>query len=189
MNPGRIGAIGAGGTGKTTLMRHIAEQLNIPYRPSVNRAVFEKFGFTQLTHTELTQADRLQIQRASFYAKIEQDAEFTDGVFERSLLDHYMYCLLYCYEAIPADVINSMEAMVADNLTGYRYLLFFPIYPWGTEPTDGFRDASLANRKLQEYILLGFIKTHPEIFNEVHWKIVPDIGIEERKHWWQNLFI
>jgi hypothetical protein len=142
--------------------------------------VFEQFGYTQLTHTKLSPEQRWEIQLASFQAKMVQEATaVTGGIFERSLLDHYMYCLLYCHEVIPESDHRIMLQQVKYNLDSYDIIYFFPIYAW-PQPEDDFRDASIANRELQDFILRGYISKYGwvELDNKM-WKL-PNISLEQR---------
>ena len=159
-------------------MQLVAKKLNLSFHPSVNRAIFSKFSQTQISHETLAAEQRWQIQRASFMAKIQQDAGNLPGIYERSLLDHYMYCLIYCHQVIAASELREMQQVVNNNLAGYDRLYFFPLYLWSSDVQgqDGFRDSKLANRYLQEHILHGFL------FDKSY-QVVPDLSINQRLMW------
>jgi hypothetical protein len=176
----RIGCIGAGATGKTSLLKAVSEKTGMTYHSSVNRTAFAKFNQTQLTHTALAPAMRWDIQRRSFSMKIEQDELNLPGLYERTLLDHFMYSLIYCYEAIDDETLQKMQLQVIKNLQDYDVLLFFPIYTWDSELNDGFRDATTSNRTLQELIVSGFLSRHG-FDTKVRW--VPDIPLYARIDW------
>lgn len=178
----RVAGIGAGGTGKTTLMKDTATKLNVEFHASVNRAVFAQFGHTQITHDKLSDEERWQIQRASFMAKLQQDAMNLPGIYERTTLDHYMYCLIYCHQMIDSKELKKMQQIVINNLNFYDKLFFFPLYDWSYEIPPGqdtFRDNKLANRYLQEHILRGFLATQSHLI--IH--DVPDLPRRQRLDW------
>jgi nicotinamide riboside kinase len=177
----RIGCIGAGGTGKTTLVTALAKVINLPVHSSINRAVFAQFNQTQVSHQDLTAAERWQIQFASFNAKIAQDATNPLGIFERTLLDHYMYCLLYCNSEITDMQHSLMLTQVINNLASYDCLYYFPIYSWVVANlVDGFREAGMANRTCQELLLTGFLARNIDPVSIFDITIMPDCGVKSR---------
>jgi predicted ATPase len=181
----RVGFIGAGGTGKTSLAEALAAKTGWPLHRSINRQVFAQFNQTQLTHTSLPPSQRWAIQRTSFLLKIQQDQANPHGIFERTLLDHYMYCLLYCHEAIPDREISDMQELVQENIAGYTRLYYFPIYNWPVSLADEFRDTGVANRELQDVILQGLIYSllHPILLSSVgrqRFQVIPNLPLAQR---------
>jgi len=163
----RVGFIGASGTGKTSVAQELSRAKDLPLHPSVVRGTFAKFNQTQMSLASSPVEQQWLIQNACFQEKIIQDAANLPGIYERTLLDHYCYCLLYCAPVISDEVGAAMEWEVLKNLSQYSLLYYFPLYPWPTSPADGFRVVQNTFRETQDLILRGFLTKH-RLWNEVH---------------------
>ena len=140
----KIGFIGAGGTGKTSVAKLLESQLSEPFRPSIVRATMEGLGINhESDQNHLTEEQRYRIQLAIFEAKLKQDKEHQYGLFDRTPIDHLAYCMHRCANVIPDDDWCLMLTQAQDAIRRYDLIFFFPYYHWGV-PTDGFRQEGLA---------------------------------------------
>lgn len=170
----KIGFIGTGGTGKTTTAIELEKFIQEKYFPGVMRGVLEVRGLTELSINGMLGEAIFRLQKTGFDAKMNQDGKEPRGIFDRTLLDHFGYCLFRCSPFIDDSVCKSMMILVKENLTKYDLLFYFPMYEW-TLQGDGFRDDSYANRLTHDIIIRGLIKEmHCEIYT------VPDIRVEDR---------
>jgi hypothetical protein len=152
----KIGFIGAGGTGKSTL----AAKLDIPFVPSVMRSVLAEHSVVEKSFDDIeSTAQRKtiwEIQKAGFDRKVQQDLS-PHGVFDRTLLDHYGYCLLHAAAAIPNSVAMSMEQLVRINLKHYDHIFYVPLPAWIPVP-DGVRIDRLSHRYATDALFLGLLE-------------------------------
>lgn len=157
----KIGLTGAGGTGKTTVMRLVAKALGVPELPSVVRGVFEDFGVKHEAEQLAWQTERKwQLQRAIFDRRLKVESEYPNGfISDRTILDHLMYCYIRAAEAVSDATALDLESMVVENLRSYDVLVFFPAGQF-VPSDDGFRQEGLAYQMLQDCFLRGFLDRH-----------------------------
>lgn len=148
----KIGFFGAGGTGKTTLAQALSPVLHLPMHPSITREVYAQFGKTQKDMDTMSQHDRKVIQLACFEAKLAYDAAHSEGVFDRTLLDHLAYLMFYCRDVLTSREIDAYVEKTEQNLLSYDLLVCFSLYRWTSSVDDGFRDASLETRTNEEKV-------------------------------------
>lgn len=151
----KIGLIGAGGTGKSSVAALLALELGVPYVKGVVRPIMAERGLTEHSFLSMTVAEVWDFQRDCFTAKIQQDTEIR-GVNDRTLADHYAYCLFRCASVIPVAMAKSMEKLVDENLKKYDALYFFPLPPWDPVP-DPVRDDGLAYRYAMDAMMRGLL--------------------------------
>ncbi len=154
----KIGFFGAGGTGKSTTAMALSELLKISFCPSTTRGVFAKYGKTQKDFPSLTPGLKKTIQLDNFTNKEQYDNANTHGVFDRTLLDHLMYMLLYCNDMLTDTEFNDLLDRVYVNLYGYDKLIFFPLYLWKSSVDDGFREVGIAHRYTQDFLIKGLLQ-------------------------------
>lgn len=152
----KIGFIGAGGTGKTTVATALAEKLGLNYHQSVPRSVFQARGLTEADQRSMTPAQIWDLQKAIFEAKIEQDEVYRSGVFDRTLLDHLAYCIYRCADSIPAKEMEKMQEAMYDNIRSYTLLAYFPLFNWGGS-ADGFREDKFSYQVAIDTIMNGLL--------------------------------
>lgn len=151
----KIGFIGTGGTGKTSVAQ-ILHHLPEPFIASRNREVFQKLGYTGESFQALnTAADNWKVQRSLIDMKIHQDTTHPVGLFDRTPIDHLAYCMHRCADAISDQewgwLWNKYEGLTAL----YDLLFYFPIYDWGNNHEDGFRQTNKAYRTKIDLLMQG----------------------------------
>lgn len=154
----KIGFLGAGGTGKTTLARALSEHTGLAQHQSTTRGVYAKYGKKHTDMPFLDPAMRKAIQLDNFNTKIAHDVAHPEGIFDRTLVDHLMYVTIYCHDTIPDAEFLQLKRATWKNICTYDILFYFPIYLWPTSVDDGFRESGAANRFLQDAVLRSYIE-------------------------------
>lgn len=151
----KIGFIGAGGTGKTTILDLLPD--NYKKIRSVMRETFAEMGWTEKDLPSKTPAEVWKFQKLCFDKKILQDQKETEGVAERTLLDHLMYCIYYCSDQMDDNVVTAMMLLTRENMATYDVLFYFPAGIFQPDD-DGLRRQGRAYQHLQDAIIIGLIK-------------------------------
>lgn len=136
----KVGFIGAGGTGKTTVANLLTD-LGIPVMPSVARDVFKEQNLTEASQLAMTQQENWTLQKTIFDRKLRQDLDHEDRLTDRTLLDHFVYALLRSNAAMDDSTASALEALVKENLQKYDVLVYFPLAQFWNA-ADGFRQAN-----------------------------------------------
>jgi len=172
----RIGHCGTGGTGKTTLAKALADVLDISYRPSVVREVYNEFGWTEENQRKATPAQCWRLQEKIFERKMIQDKYYgKDVVFDRTPIDHLAYCIYRCELALNEQTLKDLESRTREETLKYDLVVYHPIPSWNPEP-DGMREDEYAYRRIIDAIMLGYL----HIF-ELSYIIVPDGDLKTRR--------
>lgn len=177
----RIGLIGADGTGKTDVAQLLSASLNLPYLPPVIKEVFTRHRKTPTDLIAMSHEERWVILWDNFVAKLEQDSANPEGIFDRTLLDNLMQCLIYCHFIIDHKPINDMLRLVKYNLGNYDYLFYFPLYDWVAQ-NDVLWYHSIANRTLQDLILRGYLHEH-----DIKFYLIPNSAPSHRLEFAQSI--
>lgn len=159
----RIGFTGAGGTGKTTTAKIVAERLGIPFLPSVSRGVFAQFGLTESSQNDMTPAQLLELQSAIFEAFREQESQYEQYVADRTLLDHLVYCLYRCNRAITHEKLSDMRFSVHDHMARLDVVVYTPLGCVRPEQ-DGFREFNEAYNYLIDAAIRGLALFYDHVF-------------------------
>lgn len=129
----RIGFTGAGGTGKTSTAQALHElpELNhLPLMKSASRAVYEAKEISEeIVASEYNAVQKWELQELIFGAKVRQDDLSMQFLADRTLLDHWAYCLMYCATDMPNERFIQYESLVRKHMLGaYSHIFYFP---WG----------------------------------------------------------
>jgi len=152
----RVAFMGAGGTGKTTTAEFVAPLLDLPMIKSASRTVYEENELTEEKVALLTPEKKLELQTAIFNAKITLDQQYS-FLADRTILDHYCYCLAYCGATMPDTIYFQFEEKVRILMaTTYSHLFYFPWGYW-TPKSDGVRQDLLGWQSQIDALMVGYI--------------------------------
>lgn len=151
-----IGFSGAGGTGKTTSAAVLAKDLDIPILTSASRIVYEEQELSEELVYKMDAEEKWDLQRMIFNKKIEMDDGTPSFVADRTLLDHWVYCLLYCGKDMSKEEFHHMENMVRKHmLSNYSHLFYFPWGHWEADP-DGVRQDAPGWQSSIDALIVGY---------------------------------
>ena len=170
----KIGFIGTGGTGKTSVAEKLKELIPEDFRPSIVRGVMGHLGVTDAMQSSMSSAQCWAVQKALADAKFNQDDEYDTGLFDRTPIDHLAYALYRCAGEISNPVYKALVERVQEYIDQYDVVFYFPIYEWEVAD-DGFRQQGLAYRATHD-MLLQQLLTEMEI-DAIE---MPDASVDER---------
>jgi GTPase SAR1 family protein len=168
----KIGFIGVGGTGKTS----VAEKLIIPeqFQTSISRKAMSDLGIVEADQNRMTAQAVKSLQLGILDAKFRQDDKHPTGLFDRTPLDHLAYTMFRCSESFTRAEYDLLVAKVETYLDKYDVLFFFPLYDW-EPPSDGFRQQGYVYRKIIDTLIRHLI-----VEMDIDVIEVPDDTIEAR---------
>lgn len=171
-----IGHIGTGGTGKSTLAEEVAGVLELTYRPSVVREVYNEFGWNEASQRTAPLEACWKLQKEMFRRKMYQDKYlYRDTVVDRTPIDHLAYCIYWCEEALIEDMLKEYEEQARIGMAKYDLVIYHPIPSWkGT--VDGIREDQYVYRRIIDVIMLGYLNSF-----EVPYILVPDADIKSQR--------
>lgn len=133
--------------------------LDIPKLGSVTRTVWNRWGITEADQENMTAADKLKLQFDIFAEREKAEEEMIDGFFsDRTLLCHYAYCVFRNYGMISDEEFEKLEIKVAQNLSQYDWLVYFPMS--FTPPPDGLRQTGNAYNACIDGLIFRFLEKH-----------------------------
>lgn len=161
-----IGCMGAGGTGKTTLAKALAEQIKLPFIASSSRPVFERRGITEVDQRHMTPEQQWELQLEIFDARERLENQIAEGtlypdggVADRTLWDQLAYSLLRAHGVMAEEHYLSLALRAQLACKKYDVLFYFPLHTFpGGE--DGFRDTAHGSRMVFDAILQRLIWYH-----------------------------
>ncbi len=158
----KIAFTGSGGTGKTSTAAAVSSLLNLPQMKSASRLVYEQQDLNENKVFMMAPAEKWKLQYEIFTTKINNDDCTPSFVADRTLLDHWAYCLLYCSTTIKNDEYMHLEALVRKHMIAtYSRIYYFPRGDW-TGKDDGIRQTNLAWQEAIDSLIIG---------NIVKWKL------------------
>ncbi len=163
----RVGFCGAGGTGKTTTANAIVKATGLPFCKSASRVLYERLNMTEEKCLKLPDKDKLDLQFDIFATKINLEKNEYNFVSDRTLLDHWAYCLMYCGTFMPNDMFLAYEEIVRVHmLSGYSNIFYFPFGYW-FEKGDGVRQDHYGWQSAIDAIIVGYLQRWDITFLEV----------------------
>lgn len=155
----RIGHVGAGGTGKTTLAKLLAKALDLSYKPGVAREIYHERGLVETSQEKMGPEQLLELQTAIFERKVYQDKYHGKNVvFDRTLVDHLAYCLYRCQGALTDQKTKELELQTQEGMKSYGLVIYHPAHEWTMKiEDDGFRANTRAYRTLMDCLIRGLL--------------------------------
>jgi len=171
-----IGHVGAGGAGKSTLAKELAGVLDLDYKPSVVREVFNEFGWNEKDQRNATPEACWKLQKKIFERKLYQDHYLgKDVVFDRTPIDHLAYVIYRCELALTEERLKDIEHRAEEEIKKYDVVVYHPIPSWNAEE-DGMREDDYSYRRIIDVIMLGYLNSF-----EVGFVIVPDADVKVQR--------
>lgn len=172
-----IGFSGAGGTGKTTTAKALAEAMGLPFVASSSRAVFEKHGIVEADQHKMTPDQQFELQMEIFTARQELEVRTFRGVSDRTLMDQVTYTMLRAPTVVTEDILNRLLDTTRNTMRKYTTVLYFPLITFPTNE-DGMRETTYGLRVNFDGILQW-------VMREVGVPIirVPVMSLAERVKW------
>jgi len=153
----RITLCGAGGTGKTTMMRRIAERYDLPVLPSIARRVQREMG----AEREDDQRRWAPFRQWKFEQRLTDEwsrllMETNSYVADRSMIDRYAYALykLRDPDLLTLDELERYEDLIDRTVQHADLVIYCPLGVFDPPP-DGFRTARENERRAVDAIIAG----------------------------------
>lgn len=177
----KIALTGAGGTGKTTLAKHIAEKWGVPYVGSVSREVMAEFGIAnEEAQATMTEADIFTFQ-VEIWKRRKRNLEKTAAfVTDRLALDNYVYSLRRSGKALDAPTRRQWEEDMVQDLYSMDLVLYCPAGLFATAD-DGMRQTDVAHQHLIDAAIYGLLCKHAFDKMAAHVYIVNMVDLDRRK--------
>jgi hypothetical protein len=149
--------MGAGGTGKTTTASLLSDEFELSQIPSASRVVYEELSLNEDQVLTLDAVSKWDLQLKIFEKKIWLDDNTASFVADRTLLDHWAYCLMYCAGNMDNKLFEQYETTVRKHmLSSYSMLLYFPWGHWYPATSDGVRSDKYAWQSSIDAIITGY---------------------------------
>lgn len=156
----KIAFTGAGGTGKTTLAKYLADKWSIPYVGSVSREVMAEMRVeSEMAQESMTVGMLYELQTAIMQRRRDKLAGLKDYVTDRCALDNYIYALRRCGPALTGDAIKEWEDLAVKDLLAQDLVFYAPTGMFKTEH-DGIRVTEIAHQELMDVAMYGFLCKH-----------------------------
>lgn len=177
----KIALTGAGGTGKTTLAKYIAEKWGVAYVGSVSREVFAEMGIVnELSQKDMTDAEQLKLQWAIAERRKRGLESLPAFVTDRLALDNYVYALRRCGTALDEPTRRRWEEAMVEDLYAADLVLYCPAGLF-TPADDGMRQTDVAHRHLIDAAIYGLLCKHAFDKMAAHVYIVNMADLDRRK--------
>ena len=155
----RVGCMGAGCTGKSTTADYLVERFEFPRLHSSSRTLYEEEELTEDKVLDMDDDDRWELQGRIFDRKIDMDDNTPSFIADRTLLDHWAYCLMYCASNMTNAEFQKHETLVRKHMLSNYSVLFY--FGWGywdidVEDQDGVRSTKDAWQSAIDSIIVGY---------------------------------
>ncbi len=183
----KIAFTGAGGTGKTTLAKYIAEKWGIPYIGSVSREVMREMNIeSEMAQEKMNDGMLLELQRRIYERRKSKLVSLDSYVTDRCALDNYVYGLRRCGSALTEEVRAEWEKGAIDDLYAQDLVFHTPIGLFETV-ADGVRVTDLSHQFLMDSAMYGFLCKHAFDKMAGHVYIVNMADLDRRKRYVDHL--
>jgi nicotinamide riboside kinase len=152
----KIAFSGSGGTGKTTLLNNLNENLNYYVIKEGIRTWLKQNDFKDFK--EMQTDDVIKMQTDVLNAKILQESRYKNFISDRTTIDNFCYCLRW----IGSETSNHNDFMKnyfkksINHAKKYYDLIF--ILPWNAFKIED--DGVRSNKKWYQYMMQSLIEHH-----------------------------
>jgi nicotinamide riboside kinase len=183
----KIAFTGAGGTGKTTLAKYIAEKWGVPYVGSVSREVMREMGVeSEMAQETMTPEQLLVLQQGIYERRKAKLASLDSYVTDRCALDNYIYGLRRCGPSLTEVVRAEWETKAVKDLYDQDLVFYTPIGLFPVEH-DGVRVTDISHQFLMDAAMYGFICKHAFDRCSAHVYVMNMSDLERRKKFVDSL--
>lgn len=121
----KVGFIGAGGTGKTSVLNALRGKISIPILPSVTKDILRENNITEADQNRMTPEERWILQKQIYARRLENEAQHTSFISDRTIIDHLFYCLQQCWSVMSSDETAKLIHIAKENINSYDLLFYF----------------------------------------------------------------
>ena len=183
----KVAFTGAGGTGKTTLAKYIAEKWGIPYVGSVSREVMREMGIeSEAAQESMGDHELLALQQGIYERRKAKLASLDSYVTDRCALDNYIYGLRRCGSALTEEIRAEWEKGAGADLYAQDLVFHTPIGLFETED-DGVRVTDLSHQHLMDSAMYGFLCKHAFDRCSAHVYVLNMAALDRRKKFVDSL--
>lgn len=183
----KIAFTGAGGTGKTTLAKYLAEKWGVPYVGSVSREIMTELGVeSEMAQERMTDNELLTLQQRIYERRKEKLASLDSYVTDRCALDNYIYGLRRCGAALTEEIRAAWEKGAVEDLYAHDLVFHTPIGLFETV-ADGVRVTDISHQHLMDAAMYGFLCKHAFDKMAGHVYIVNMADLNRRKKYIDSL--
>lgn len=156
----KIAFTGAGGTGKTTMAKYLAEKWDVPYVGSVSREVMKEMGVeSEAAQESMTDGMLLELQLAIYERRKQVLAQHPSYITDRCALDNYVYALRRCGSALTEAQRAVWQQGAVEDLYAHDLVFYAPIGMFPTKD-DGTRVTDISHQFLMDTAMYGFLCKH-----------------------------
>lgn len=158
----KIGFCGAGGTGKSSVLKALEGKINIPFLPSVARSVYERRGITEPDQLKMTPAQLWELQKDIFDTRIKAERDLAHHfISDRTLIDHMAYCLVRASAGMTEKDFDEYEDKMQRSMDGYRLVFYFPFtIESRAHLSDGFRQTDVTYQVAIDAMINGLLNSY-----------------------------
>ena len=153
----RIAFTGSGGTGKTTLLKEVNKEMELPIIGEGIREWLEENGFDDFK--ELETKDVVKMQEDALNKRIDIESELQSFVSDRTSVDNLSYALRWVgsEDTGAYDAWMAMYITRAMNHANDNYDIIF-LLPWGE--IDLVSDGTRSSKQWYQYMMQSIIERH-----------------------------
>jgi predicted ATPase len=153
----KIAFTGAGGTGKTTMAKHVSETWGIPYVGSVAREVAKEMQIeSEEAQNSMSDGALFEYQYAIYLRRQQRVTEHPHFVTDRLALDNYIYGLRRCGKALTEDVRKEWLEGVEADFNRFDLVFYCPAGLFEVQD-DGMRQVDTSHTYLIDAALYGML--------------------------------
>ena len=172
----RIAFTGAGGTGKTTLLKEINKYLNITV---IKEGIRSWLAFNNINDFKDMNIDDIKrMQSEVMYSKIKEEQSLSSFLSDRTTIDNLVYALRWI-----SSVTFDNDEWYYNYLSDARdhaentYDIIF-VLPWGIIPLDN--DGTRSGKKWYQYMIQSLIEHEISKLKNPYIHIVKSVSLKDR---------